>query len=119
VLIIVLTGVVMISSYFISAYSLLPIRSVIESLGGTIAWDGTEKKVTINISGTKVELWINKNYAYVNGKKVQIDSSNAKVTPIIKNDRTMLPIRFVAESIGAYVNWCQADKSILIVYPKE
>jgi len=99
--------------------TLLPIRSVIESLGGTIAWDGSEKKVTINISGTKVELWINKNYAYVNGKKVQIDSSNAKVTPIIKNDRTMLPIRFVAESIGAYVNWYQADKSILIVYPKE
>jgi hypothetical protein len=40
-------------------------------------------------------------------------------TPIIKNDRTVLPIRFVAESIGAYVNWYQADKSILIVYPKE
>jgi hypothetical protein len=99
--------------------TLLPIRSVIESLGGTIAWDGTEKKVAINISGTKVELWINKNYAYVNGKKVQIDSSNAKVTPIIKNDRTMLPIRFVAESIGAYVNWYQADKNILIVYPKK
>jgi hypothetical protein len=99
--------------------TLLPIRSVIESLGGTISWDGTDKKVTINISGTKVELWINKNYAYVNGKKVQIDSSNAKVTPIIKNDRTMLPIRFVAESIGAYVGWYSSDKSILIVYPKE
>jgi len=99
--------------------TLLPIRSVIESLGGTIAWDGTEKKVTIDISETKVELWINKNYAYVNGKKALIDSSNPKVTPIIMNDRTMLPIRFVAESIGAYINWYPADKSILIVYPKQ
>ncbi len=99
--------------------TLLPIRSVIESLGGTVSWDGTEKKVTINISNTKVELWINKNYAYVNGKKVQIDSQNSKVTPIIVNSRTMLPIRFVAESIGAYVNWNATDKSILIIYPKE
>ena len=99
--------------------TLLPIRSVIESLGGTISWDGTDKKVTINISGTKIELWINKNYAYVNGNKVQIDSSNSKVTPIIVNSRTMLPIRFVAESIGAYVGWYPADKSVLIVYPKE
>lgn len=99
--------------------TLLPIRSVIESLGGTISWDGTDKKVTINISGTKMELWINKNYSYVNGKKVQIDSQNSKVTPIIVNSRTMLPIRFVAESIGAYVSWNGVDKSILIVYPKE
>jgi hypothetical protein len=99
--------------------TLLPIRSVIESLGGTISWDEADKKVTINISSTKIELWINRNYAYVNGKKVQIDTSNPKVTPVIKNSRTMLPIRFVAESIGAYVGWYPADKSVLIVYPKE
>ncbi|MEF3244432.1 MAG: copper amine oxidase N-terminal domain-containing protein [Caldisericaceae bacterium] len=99
--------------------TLLPIRSVIESLGGNISWDGTEKKVTINISSTKIELWINKNYAYINGKKTQIDSQNSKVTPIIKNSRTMLPIRFVAESIGAYVGWFASSKSILIVYPKK
>ena len=99
--------------------TLLPIRSVIESLGGSISWDGTDKKVIINISGTKIELWIDKNYAYVNGKKVQIDSSNSNVKPIIMNSRTMLPIRFVAESIGAYVGWYPADKGVLIVYPKE
>lgn len=99
--------------------TLLPIRSVIESLGGTISWDGVQQKVTININGNKIELWINKNYAYVNSKKVQIDSQNPKVAPIIKNGRTMLPIRFVAESIGAYVGWYSSDKSILIVYPKE
>jgi len=99
--------------------TLLPIRSVIESLGGSISWDGTDKKVIINISGTKIELWIDKNYAYVNGKKVQIDSSNSNVKTIIMNSRTMLPIRFVAESIGAYVGWYPADKGVLIVYPKE
>ncbi|MGB9794747.1 stalk domain-containing protein [Caldisericum exile] len=99
--------------------TLLPIRTVIESLGGTLSWDGTDRKVTINISNTKIELWINKNYAYVNNKKVQIDSQNSKVTPIIVNSRTMLPIRFVAESIGAYVNWNGTEKSILIVYPKD
>jgi hypothetical protein len=52
-------------------------------------------------------------------KKMQIDSSNSKVRPVIINSRTMLPIGFVAESIGAYVGWYPADKSVLIVYPKK
>jgi hypothetical protein len=43
--------------------TLLHIRSIIEFLGGT------DKKATINISGSKYEFWIDKNYAYVKSKK--------------------------------------------------
>jgi len=96
--------------------TLLPVRSVVESLGGTVDWDGTTRKVTIKLNGKTIEMWINKPVAKVNGISKQIDPSNKYVKPIIVNGRTMLPIRFVSESLGAYVEWFGDTKEVLIVY---
>ena len=99
--------------------TLLPIRAVAEGLGGEVGWDGKERKVTINLGNNSVKLWIGNPVAEVNGKKVYIDPSNHKVKPIIINDRTMLPVRFVAESLGAYVKWYASAREVLVVYPKK
>ena len=85
--------------------TLLPIRAIIESLGGTVSWDATERKVTVSLGSTNIELWIGKSIAKVNGVDTPIDSSNPKVVPEIINSRTMLPLRFVAENLGATVEW--------------
>jgi len=52
--------------------------------------------------------------ALVNGKKAQIDSENANVVPIIDSDRTMVPIRFVSESLGADVQWVADENKAII-----
>ena len=96
--------------------TVVPIRAIVEALGGTIEWDGTERKVTINFNGTSVELWINKPRAMVNGKVEWIDPSNHDVRPIIVNNRTMLPLRFVAESLGCKVEWNASTRTITIIY---
>ena len=98
--------------------TLLPIRAIIESLGGTVSWDATEKKVTVILGNNAIELWIGKNTAKVNWVNKQIDSSNAKVVPEIINSRTMLPLRFVTESLGCSVDWNATTKTITIKYPK-
>ena len=98
--------------------TLLPVRAVAEGLGGKVGWDGKERKVTIDLGDNSVVLWIGKNIAEVNGNRVYIDSTNHKVKPIIINDRTMLPVRFVAESLGAYVKWYAETREVLVVYPK-
>jgi hypothetical protein len=97
--------------------TLLPVRAVAEGLGGKVGWDGKERKVTIRLGDSSVKLWIDNPVAEVNGKKVYIDSTNHKVKPIIINDRTMLPVRFVAESLGAYVKWYASTREVLVVYP--
>ena len=98
--------------------TLLPIRAIIEALGGTIDWDAKEQKVTINFKGTTIELWIGKNTARVNGEYKLIDTTNPKVTPvIIPPGRTMLPIRFIAENLGCLVGWDDALKEVKITYP--
>ncbi len=96
--------------------TVVPIRTIVESLGGKIAWNGKERKVTILFNGNVINLWIGKNSAEVNSKYCLIDSGNPEVTPIIENDRTMVPVRFVAESIGCTVKWDPDAKKITITY---
>ena len=96
--------------------TLVPIRAIIEAMGGTISWDGTEKKVTITLKDTIIELWINKPQAKVNGEVKWIDDTNHKVVPEIINSRTMLPLRFVTENLGAEVLWDGTTKTITITY---
>ncbi len=100
--------------------TLLPIRAVIEALGGTIEWDAQEQKVTINFKDITIELWIGKNTALVNGEYKLIDPGNPEVKPIIiPPGRTMLPIRFIAENLGCRVDWDPALKEVKITYPAQ
>ena len=97
--------------------TLIPIRAVVEALGGTIGWDGTTKKVTVMLKDTTIELWIGKPQATVNGQTKWIDDTNHKVMPEIINGRTMLPLRFVTENLGCEVLWDGTTKTITITYP--
>jgi hypothetical protein len=96
--------------------TLVPIRAIIEALGGTVGWDATTKKATVTLGKKIIALWIGKNTATVNGVSTLIDSTNAKVVPEIINGRTMLPLRFVAENLGATVGWDQNTQTITITY---
>lgn len=96
--------------------TVVPIRAIVESLGGTIGWNPAERKVTISFKNTTINLWIGKNSAEVNGMYRLIDSKNPNVSPIIINDRTMLPIRFVTEMLGCTVEWDPDTRTVTITY---
>jgi hypothetical protein len=91
--------------------TLLPIRTLIESLGGTVEWSATEQKVTINLNGHSMVLWIGKTSALVDGGNTTLD-----VAPQIINGRTYLPLRFISEKLGASVNWDDKTQTITIYY---
>ena len=97
--------------------TLLPIRAVVEAMGGTVGWSDKDKRVNIEYKDKNITLWIGKNIALVNGKGVIIDPENLNVVPEIINGRTMLPLRFVAESLGCQVEWDDKTKTITILYP--
>jgi len=96
--------------------TLLPIRAVVEAMGGQVKWDPVDRRVDIIYEGKSINLWIGKNKAKVNGQEVMIDPSNPNVVPEITNSRTMVPLRFVAESLGCDVEWLPDTKSIRITY---
>jgi hypothetical protein len=98
--------------------TLLPIKYIAEAMGAAVDWNNIERKVTITLEGTIVELWIGMNKAKVNGVYKPVDSSNAKVSPIIvEPGRTMLPLRFISENLGAKVDWNSAQKEVTVTYP--
>ena len=96
--------------------TVVPIRAIVEALGGTIGWDPVERMVTIKLGDNMINLWIDKPQAMVNGVMEWIDENNHDVRPVIINGRTMLPLRFVAESLGCTVDWDPVAKTITIKY---
>ncbi len=96
--------------------TVVPIRAIIESLGGKISWDPKDRAVGISLGSKTIKIWIGKNVALVNGDYKLIDDKNPSVTPIIINDRTMVPVRFVAEELGCTVEWNGKTREITITY---
>jgi hypothetical protein len=105
--------------------TVVPIRAIVEALGGTIQWDGKTRSITITLVEKQlppappthtiyIVMKINDPIAYVNGEKRWIDSKNHSVKPVIINDRTMVPLRFVAENLGCTVQWDGNTRTITI-----
>jgi titin len=95
-----------------------PVRYVAEALGADVAWDPVERKVTLTQGGKVIELWIGKNTARVDGAYMLIDPQNPEVKPVIlPPGRTMLPFRFIAEQLGAGVEWDAVKREVTITYP--
>ena len=94
-----------------SGRTLLPIRPVIESLGGTVGWNSSTKEVKIVLGNNTIQLWVGKSTAKVNGVTKTLD-----VAPQIINGRTMVPVRFVTENLGATVGFDDKTKVVTITY---
>ncbi|MEZ4813247.1 MAG: copper amine oxidase N-terminal domain-containing protein [Caldisericia bacterium] len=100
----------------IGGRTLLPARYVTEPLGGSVSWDGTERKVICTLGDKTIELWIGKPTARIDGVETQIDPDNPDVVPTIIDGRTMVPMRFLAESLGCEVEWIADTKEIVLRY---
>ncbi len=88
----------------------LPIRAVIEEMGGEVEWRQSDKRVSIYLKGTKIYLWIGNKNAKVNGSTKETD-----VAPYISDsERTMLPLRFIAENLDCDVDWDGLTKKVTI-----
>lgn len=97
--------------------TLVPVRAVAEAMGGVVGWNSSTKTATITVGSNTLELTLGKSTAYYNGAATPIDT-DPKVVPVIINGRTMLPLRFVVESLGASVTYDASTKTITITYTK-
>ena len=89
--------------------TLVPLRFVVEALGGEVNWDGENRLVSLNSNGKNIELKIDSQIIKIDGKDVKIDQA-----AIIKGDRTYVPIRFIAENLDMVVNYINESREIEI-----
>ncbi len=80
--------------------TMLPVRFVAEAFGATVAWDGATSTATVKTDDIEIKITIGAKTATVNGATVTLDAP-----AFIENSRTYMPVRFVAENLGATVAW--------------
>ena len=93
--------------------TLVPVRIVSENLGLNVGWDDLTKTVTISGDALNIKLVIGSNIAYVNNEEVSLD-----VPAIEKDGRTLVPVRFISETLGKKVKWIASSNQILITDEK-
>lgn len=85
------------------------VRALAEALGAAVSWNGPTQTVSIVRAGTTVELIIGSTAARVNGEPRTLDAA-----PYLENGRTQVPVRFVAEALGASVGWDATSRTVLV-----
>ena len=89
--------------------TLVPLRFIVEAIGGEVNWDNDNRLVTVNSKGKTIELPIDSKTIKIDGNDVNIDQA-----AIIKGDRTFVPIRFIAENLDMVVNYINDTREIEI-----
>jgi len=90
--------------------TMVPIRFVTEQLGMQIKWDASSKTVTILDDDKSVSLTIGKKTASINGKTTSLDTA-----PVLMDNRTLVPLRFVSESFRASISWDAKTQTVSLV----
>ena len=89
--------------------TLVPMRAIFEALGAEVKWDNDSREASGKLGDTVVTLKIDSKTAYVNGQPKELD-----VPATIVSGRTLVPARFIAESLGAEVGWDNESRTVLI-----
>lgn len=87
----------------------VPVRFIGEAFGADFSWDEKNQKVTYSMGSNYIELFIGNTTAYINRKAVPLDAP-----PMIYEGRTLVPFRFMGQSIGAQVEWNDQTRTATI-----
>lgn len=104
--------------YVDNGRTFVPIRELTELMGANVKWNQKTKSVSISMMDKDVKLKINSSVVYVNGKKMRIDDASVpKLTQYTAQNnecKTMVPLRFLSESLGFSVDWDQNKRLAMI-----
>lgn len=98
-----------VAPYIKNSRTYVPIRFIAEELGFDVKWDAKTKKVSMSDGKSTVELTIGSKTMLVNGKKVKLDAPAE-----IKDQRTFVPLRAIAEAFGKKVEYSNDYRAVCI-----
>lgn len=94
---------------------MVPVRLISEKMGAAVRWLADTNEVAITLGESTVQLKIGSAQAQVNGEPVTLyDGIPAMVAKYNGIERTMVPLRFVSEQLGAQVGWVQENYTATI-----
>ena len=97
----------------IEGRTMVPMRAIFEALGADVDWDGDTQTITATQGDIIIIMHIDNVVISVSGEDITLD-----VPPLLVNDRTLVPVRAVAESLNAYVDWDGETQTVIITSEK-
>ncbi|MDD2401850.1 MAG: stalk domain-containing protein [Clostridia bacterium] len=92
-----------VATMLINNRTMVPLRFIAESFQADVSWNDEERLVEIKQSDRIIQLFVDKTM-------LGLDTP-----PVIINGRTLVPVRYVSESLGARVTWLSDSKEVKIV----
>ncbi|MRN53314.1 N-acetylmuramoyl-L-alanine amidase family protein [Paenibacillus monticola] len=92
---------------------MVPLRMIVENLGYQVQWDQQNKTITIEQQGRIVKLAVDQTAASVDDKTIILPTA-----PVLRNDTTLVPIRFIGEQFGLTVTWDNTNKIVNLITPE-
>ncbi len=90
---------------------LIPLRSMFEQMGATVAWDDGSKTATVSKPGAEVKVTVGKPEVVINGESRPLD-----VPPMVYQGVVVVPVRVISEGMGAYVQWVPDRRLVVVRY---
>jgi len=89
--------------------TMVPVRFISEALGAEVGWNGNTGTVTITKGGAVIKLTIGSPQIIINGKAAAMDTA-----AVIKDSRTFVPVRYIAEALGLSVGWDGPTRTVIL-----
>ena len=89
--------------------TMVPVRFIGEALGASFLWEEKTRKVSYIYQDMLIEIFIDQRQAFVNRQPIVLDTA-----PFIIDGRTLVPLRFVSEQLGATVVWDEVTRTVTI-----
>lgn len=89
--------------------TMVPVRFIGEALGANFLWEEKSRKVSYIYNEILIEIFIDQQQAFVNRQQIMLDTA-----PFIIAGRTLVPLRFIGEHLGASVVWDEATRTVTI-----
>jgi hypothetical protein len=90
---------------------LIPLRSMFEQMGATVAYDASSKTVDVSKPGADVKVTVGRPEVVINGESRPLD-----VPPEIYQGHVVVPVRVISEGMGAYVQWVPDQRVVVVRY---
>lgn len=101
-------------SFYRDGHLLVPVRDLARAVGAEVSWDEKKQMVLVTSPKATLRFQIGSSEAMVDGEKVTLPSP-----VILKNGRTMVPLRFLAQVLGLAVNWDERTQTATLIAPPE
>jgi S1-C subfamily serine protease len=95
--------------------TLVPMRAIFETFGATVDYNSQTKQITAVKGSLVIILNIGNTYATIT-KSGSLTEYTLDAAPLAVDGRTVVPLRFIGEALGATVNWDGTTRTVTIFF---